>query len=38
MTTVTIELDFDRDNVTEEDVLNYLQELIDNNSINYEVQ
>ena len=38
MTTVTIELDFDKDNVTEEDVLNYLQELIDNDSINYEVQ
>mgnify|MGYP001264157812 CR=1 FL=1 len=38
MTTVTIELDFDKDNVTEADVLNYLQELIDNDSINYEVQ
>jgi hypothetical protein len=38
MTTVEITLEFDTDEVTEADVYNYINELIENNSLSYEVK
>ena len=38
MTTVEITLEFDRDEVTETDVYNYINELIENNCLSYEVK
>lgn len=38
MTTVVITLEFDNDEVTEADVYNYLDELIENDSLCYEVK
>ena len=38
MTTVEITLEFDNDEVTEADVYNYINELIENNCLSYEVK
>ena len=38
MKTVIIELEFDFDDVSDADVINYLNELIENDLLNYEVK
>ena len=38
MTRVTITLELDTDNVTDEDVYEYLKELMDNRELSYEKQ
>ena len=38
MTIIEINLEFEADEVTEADVYNYINELIENNSLSYEVK
>lgn len=38
MARVTIELDFDSEDVSDADVINYLNELIENDMLDYEVK
>jgi hypothetical protein len=38
MTVIEINLEFEADEVTEADVYNYINELIENNSLSYEVK
>lgn len=38
MTTVIIELEFESGDVSDADVINYLNELIENDMLNYEVK
>lgn len=38
MKRVTITLEFDRNDITEADVINYLNELIDNDCLSYDVE
>ena len=38
MTTVTIELEFDFEDVSDEDVTNYLNQLIEDDMLDYEIK